>query len=45
LAGDCFDGDRAATGVIDYLRRQPNVAFTWGNHDAAWIGASLGQER
>ena len=30
--------------MIEYLRRQPNVSFTWGNHDAAWIGACLGQE-
>jgi fructose-1,6-bisphosphatase III len=24
--------------------QQPNVALTWGNHDAAWLGAALGQE-
>src|SRR5205807_3129735 len=23
---------------------QPHVAFTWGNHDASWMGACLGQE-
>ena len=23
--------------------QQPNVALTWGNHDAAWLGAALGQ--
>jgi fructose-1,6-bisphosphatase-3 len=28
--------------VVDYLRQQPNVSFIWGNHDAAWLGASLG---
>jgi fructose-1,6-bisphosphatase III len=30
--------------VVDYLKQQPNVALTWGNHDAAWLGAALGQE-
>src|SRR5262249_46990663 len=30
--------------VLDYLRQQPNVSFIWGNHDAAWLGASLGHE-
>ena len=29
---------------MDYLRRQPHVTFVWGNHDAAWLGACLGQE-
>ena len=24
--------------------QQPKVALTWGNHDAAWLGAALGQE-
>jgi fructose-1,6-bisphosphatase-3 len=24
--------------------QQPRVAFTWGNHDASWMGACLGQE-
>jgi fructose-1,6-bisphosphatase len=27
---------------MDYLRRQPNVSFVWGNHDVAWLGACLG---
>src|SRR5205807_5889977 len=44
VAGDCFDRGPRGDRVIDYLKRQPNVSFTWGNHDAAWIGASLGQE-
>jgi fructose-1,6-bisphosphatase-3 len=30
--------------VIDALRRQRNLAITWGNHDAEWMGACLGQE-
>jgi fructose-1,6-bisphosphatase-3 len=44
VAGDCYDRGPRGDRVIDYLRRQPNVSFTWGNHDAAWIGAALGHE-
>src|SRR5262249_3998164 len=28
----------------DYMMKQPRVSFIWGNHDAAWLGASLGCE-
>ena len=44
VAGDCFDRGPRADRVVDYLQHQPNVSFTWGNHDAAWIGACLGQD-
>jgi fructose-1,6-bisphosphatase-3 len=44
VAGDCFDRGPRADRVLGYLQKQPNVSFTWGNHDAAWIGACLGQE-
>jgi fructose-1,6-bisphosphatase-3 len=44
VAGDCYDRGPRADRVVGYLERQPNVSFTWGNHDAAWIGAALGQE-
>jgi fructose-1,6-bisphosphatase-3 len=44
LAGDCWDRGPRGDRVVDYLRQQPNVSFTWGNHDAAWLGACLGQE-
>jgi fructose-1,6-bisphosphatase-3 len=44
IAGDCWDRGPRGDWVLEYLRRQPNVVFTWGNHDAAWLGASLGQE-
>jgi fructose-1,6-bisphosphatase-3 len=30
--------------VIDILRHQSNATITWGNHDAEWMGACLGQE-
>jgi fructose-1,6-bisphosphatase-3 len=44
VAGDCVDRGPRGDRVIEYLRRQPNVSFTWGNHDVAWMGAALGQE-
>ncbi|MBE7464458.1 MAG: fructose-bisphosphatase class III [Planctomycetes bacterium] len=44
IAGDCWDRGERGDKVVDYLIRQPNVSFTWGNHDAAWLGACLGQE-
>jgi fructose-1,6-bisphosphatase-3 len=44
VAGDCVDRGPRGDRVIEYLRRQPKVAFTWGNHDVAWVGACLGQE-
>jgi fructose-1,6-bisphosphatase-3 len=44
LGGDFWDRGPRGDLVLDYLMRQPNVAITWGNHDAAWFGACLGQE-
>jgi fructose-1,6-bisphosphatase III len=44
IAGDCWDRGPRGDRVVDYLMQQPNVALTWGNHDAAWIGAALGQQ-
>jgi fructose-1,6-bisphosphatase-3 len=44
MAGDCWDRGPRGDRVVDYLMQQPNVALTWGNHDAAWLGAALGQE-
>jgi fructose-1,6-bisphosphatase-3 len=44
VAGDCVDRGPRADRVLEYLSRQPNVSVTWGNHDAAWMGACLGQE-
>ncbi|MCZ7647518.1 MAG: fructose-1,6-bisphosphatase [Planctomycetota bacterium] len=44
LAGDCWDRGERGDRVVEYLMRQPHVSFTWGNHDAAWLGACLGQE-
>ncbi|NND96293.1 MAG: fructose-bisphosphatase class III [Pirellulaceae bacterium] len=44
IGGDCWDRGPRGDRVVDYLRRQPNVEFIWGNHDALWLGASLGSE-
>ncbi len=44
IGGDCWDRGPRGDRVVDYLRLQPNVAFIWGNHDALWLGASLGNE-
>jgi fructose-1,6-bisphosphatase-3 len=44
LAGDCWDRGPRGDRVVDYLTRLPHVTFIWGNHDAAWLGACLGQE-
>ncbi len=44
VAGDMGDRGPRLDGVLDYLQRQHDVAFTWGNHDASWMGACLGSE-
>ncbi len=44
VAGDLGDRGPRIDGVIEALRRQFNVSIVWGNHDAEWMGACLGQE-
>lgn len=44
IGGDCWDRGPRGDRVVDYLRDQPNVAFIWGNHDMAWLGAGLGHD-
>lgn len=44
VAGDMGDRGPRLDKVIDFLMRQPNVRIVWGNHDAHWMGACLGQE-
>jgi fructose-1,6-bisphosphatase-3 len=44
VGGDLGDRGPRIDRVIDALRRQRNLAITWGNHDAEWMGACLGQE-
>src|SRR5579863_8036099 len=43
VAGDLGDRGPRIDKVIDLLMQQPNVSITWGNHDADWIAACLGQ--
>ena len=44
VAGDLGDRGPRIDRVIDAIRRQTNVRIVWGNHDAEWMGACLGQE-
>ncbi len=44
VAGDLGDRGPRLDRVISILMKQPNVSIVWGNHDAAWMGACLGQE-
>jgi fructose-1,6-bisphosphatase-3 len=44
VAGDLGDRGPRLDMVIDLLMRLPRVAVVWGNHDASWMGACLGQE-
>lgn len=44
VAGDLGDRGPRIDRVIDYLKRQANVALVWGNHDVSWMGACLGSE-
>ena len=43
VAGDLGDRGPRIDKVIELLMRQPHVAITWGNHDADWMAACLGQ--
>jgi fructose-1,6-bisphosphatase III len=44
IAGDLWDRGPRGDRVVEYLKLQPRVSFVWGNHDMAWLGASLGCE-
>ena len=44
VAGDLGDRGPRLDLVIDLLMRLPRVAIVWGNHDASWMGACLGNE-
>ena len=43
VAGDLGDRGPRIDRVIATLMALPNVALAWGNHDASWLGATLGQ--
>ncbi len=44
VAGDLGDRGPRLDRVMDVLRHQQNVSITWGNHDAEWMGACLGND-
>lgn len=44
VAGDLGDRGPRVDRVIESLQHQHNLTITWGNHDAEWMGACLGQE-
>jgi fructose-1,6-bisphosphatase-3 len=44
LDGDCWDRGPRGDRCVEYLFQQPNVSFVYGNHDVAWMGASLGHD-
>jgi fructose-1,6-bisphosphatase-3 len=44
VAGDLGDRGPRIDRVIDLLMQQPHVSILWGNHDAEWMGACLGNE-
>jgi fructose-1,6-bisphosphatase-3 len=44
VAGDLGDRGPRLDRVVDAIRRQSNVRIVWGNHDAEWMGACLGQD-
>lgn len=44
IGGDCWDRGMRGDRVVDYVMPLPNLSFTWGNHDASWLGACLGCE-
>ena len=43
VAGDLGDRGPRIDKVIDLVMQQPNATITWGNHDASWMAACLGQ--
>lgn len=43
VAGDFGDRGPRIDKCIEFVSQQPAVSVTWGNHDAAWMGACLGQ--
>ncbi len=43
VAGDLGDRGPRIDKVIDIVMQQPSASITWGNHDASWMAACLGQ--
>ena len=44
ILGDIFDRGPHADKILEELRRFHDVDIQWGNHDVAWMGASVGNQ-
>lgn len=44
ILGDVWDRGPGAHIIMDALMNYHNFDFTWGNHDALWMGAAAGNE-
>lgn len=44
ILGDVYDRGPGAHLIMDMLERYGNFDFTWGNHDALWMGAAAGND-
>lgn len=44
ILGDVWDRGPGAHIIMDALMNYKNFDFTWGNHDALWMGAAAGND-
>lgn len=44
ILGDVFDRGPGAHIIMDHLLNYHNFDFQWGNHDALWMGAAIGND-
>ena len=44
ILGDIYDRGPGAHLIMDYLSQYENYDIQWGNHDALWMGAAVGNE-
>lgn len=44
ILGDIWDRGPGAHIIMDALMQYHNFDFTWGNHDALWMGAAAGND-
>ncbi len=44
IIGDIYDRGKYSHKIMDELMCNKNLDIQWGNHDIAWMGASLGSE-
>ena len=43
MVGDVYDRGPYPDLIMEELMRFPSIDIQWGNHDAVWMGAALGQ--